>query len=459
LKSIWLGALATIRARVTEENFATYFAPLRFAARGGDGPTDVLTLEVGDPFFRDWVELHYQDLIEQAVATAAGHPLRVVISLGEAPAEQRSSAPEPIAPDLEALPRIVATSDAPRPDESHTFPLNPHYTFESYVVGPNNEMACAACSSVAHQPGRAFNPLFIYGGTGLGKTHLLQAVAHRILANEPRTRVVYLSAEEFTNQVIKSISRQRMDVFRQRFRNNCDVLLIDDVHVLSGKERTQEEFFHTFNALHAAQKQIILTSDRTPQEIQHLEERLRSRFQWGLITDVKAPQFETRVAILQRKAEREGIHLPDDVAFYLARLVQANVRELEGALTRLAAYASFHHRALTVAYAKDALKDVLDNRSRALTIDAILKMVAEHYDVKIADLRGGRRHRAIAHPRSVAMYLCRKHTQASFPQIGKGFGGKDHSTVLAACRKIDEAMREDPGLRGDIESIERRFPA
>lgn len=454
MKSIWLEALAAIRARVTEENFATYFAPLRWVSAQGD----VLKLVVSDPFFRDWVQLHYQDLIEQAASAAAGRPMRVVMDIGATVEPQPALPPEPEVAD-EPMIRVSAGTDAPRPDESATFPLNPHYTFETYVVGPNNEMARAACASVARQPGRAFNPLFIYGGTGLGKTHLLQAVAHHILAQEPRTRVVYLSAEEFTNQVIKSISRQRMDTFRQRFRNNCDVLLVDDVHVLSGKERTQEEFFHTFNALHAGQKQIILTSDRTPQEIQHLEERLRSRFQWGLITDVKAPQFETRVAILQRKAERDGIHLPDEVAFYLARLVHANVRELEGALTRLAAYASFHHRALTVAYAKDALKDVLDHRTRALTIDAILKMVAEHYDIKVADLRGDRRHRAVAHPRSVAMYLCRKHIQASYPQIGKGFGGKDHSTVLAACRKIDEALREDAALRGDIESIERRFPA
>ncbi|MEZ4463459.1 MAG: chromosomal replication initiator protein DnaA [bacterium] len=458
MKAIWDEALSAIRARVTGENFATYFAPLRFVGTTGDE----VQLEVADPFFRDWVKLHYQDLLNEAVSQASGQPMRVVLAIREATVEPRAlPAPAEESPEdsMESMPRVITASEGPRASEAHAFfPLNPHYTFDSYVVGPNNEMACAACSSVARQPGRAFNPLFIYGGTGLGKTHLLQAVAHRILAADPHARVVYVSAEEFTNQVIKSISRQRMDAFRERFRGNCDVLLVDDVHVLSGKERTQEEFFYTFNALHAAQKQIILTSDKTPQEIQHLEERLRSRFQWGLITDVKAPQFETRVAILQRKAERDGIHLPDEVAFYLARLVHANVRELEGALTRLAAYASFHHRALTVAYAKEALKDVLDGRARTLTIDTILKMVAEHYDLKVADLRGSRRQRSVAHPRSVAMYLCRKHTQSSYPQIGRGFGGKDHSTVLAACRKIDLAMGDDAALRGDIESIERKFP-
>ena len=457
MKAIWDEALSAIRSRVTGENFATYFAPLRFVSTVGDE----VQLEVADPFFRDWVKLHYQDLLNEAVSQTAGQPMRVVLAIRELTVEPRPAPAPELEPEdsIEAMPRVVTVSEAPRHDEgSSFFPLNPHYTFDTYVVGPNNEMACAACSSVARQPGRAFNPLFIYGGTGLGKTHLLQAVAHRILAQDPGARLVYVSAEEFTNQVIKSISRQRMDAFRERFRGNCDVLLVDDVHVLSGKERTQEEFFYTFNALHAAQKQIILTSDKTPQEIQHLEERLRSRFNWGLITDVKAPQFETRVAILQRKAERDGIHLPDEVAFYLARLVHANVRELEGALTRLAAYASFHHRALTVAYAKEALKDVLDSRARTLTIDTILKMVAEHYDLKVADLRGSRRQRSVAHPRSVAMYLCRKHTQSSYPQIGRGFGGKDHSTVLAACRKIDLAMTEDAGLRGDIESIERKFP-
>lgn len=450
LKATWDEALAAIRARVTRENFQTYFAPLRYV----DLTADTIELEVGDAFFRDWVQMHYTDLLESAVGSAAGRPVKLSLSV----AEQRrtvTTAPQP-SDSLSDVPRIAAPSQAPQPQNA--FPLNPHYTFSTYVVGPNNEMAGAACNAVARDPGQAFNPLFIYGGTGLGKTHLLHAVAHRILDRKPNSRIVYVSAEEFTNQVIKSISRQRMDQFRQRYRQNCDVLLVDDVHVLAGKERTQEEFFHTFNALHAAQKQIIVTSDKTPQEIPHLEERLRSRFQWGLITDVKPPQFETRVAILQRKAERDDIELPDDVAFFLAKMVHANVRELEGALTRIAAYASFNHRSLTIAYAREILKGLIDERTRTLNIDTIQRMVAEHFDLKVADLKGGRRVRTIAHPRGIAMYLCRKHTQASYPAIGRDFGGKDHSTVMAAFKKIDRAIGDDAALRGEIEAIERKFP-
>lgn len=455
MKATWDKALAAIRARVTSENFSTYFAPLRFVSLSAD----TIDLEVTDPFFRDWVQMHYKDLLESAVSEAAGRPIGLTLTVGEARRTVTSavtSAPHP-GDSLDQVPRIAAPSQAPQP-AVNAFPLNPHYTFDTYVVGPNNEMAGAACAAVAREPGMAFNPLFIYGGTGLGKTHLLHAVAHTILDRAPASRIVYISAEEFTNQVIKSISRQRMDQFRQRYRQNCDVLLVDDVHVLAGKERTQEEFFHTFNALHAAQKQIIVTSDKTPQEIPHLEERLRSRFQWGLITDVKPPQFETRVAILQRKAERDDIGLPDDVAFFLAKMVHANVRELEGALTRIAAYASFNHRSLTVAYAREILKGLIDDRARTLNIDSIQKMVAEHFDVKVADLKGSRRVRTIARPRGIAMYLCRKHTQASYPAIGRGFGGKDHSTVMAAYKKIDKALGKDTALRTEIEAIERKFP-
>ena len=270
--------------------------------------------------------------------------------------------------------------------------------------------------------------------------------------------MAYVSAEEFTNQVIKSIQRQQMERFRAIYRSQCDVLLMDDVHVLAGKERTQEEFFYTFNALHGARKQIVLTSDKTPSEMQRLEDRLRSRFQWGLITDIKPPQFETRVAILQCKAERDGINLPEKVAFYLARLIRANVRELEGSLIRLSAYASLQRKPLTVEFAEVALRDIVEKRSRALTVDSIIKLVAEHFDVKAGDLKGPRRHRVVSHPRSVAMYLCRKHTQASFPQIGRGFGGKDHSTVMAACRKINRALESDIAVRAEVEALERKLP-
>lgn len=443
MRAVFDQALSVLRQRVSQESFSTYFVGLRYL----DQDADAIVVGAAGEFFASWVREHYLHILEEVFSEVAGHPLTVRIEVG--PASVEPSAPP--------APRPVTA--APMDEPHHPFPLNPHNTFSRFVVGPNNEMAHAASLAVARDPARGFNPLFIYGGTGLGKTHLLHAVAHQIRATRPEARIAYVSAEEFTNQVIKSIARQEMDRLRTRFRASCDVLLMDDVHVLSGKERTQEEFFHTFNALHQAQKQIILTSDRTPQEIQHLEDRLRSRFQWGLITDVKAPQFETRVAILQGKAEQDRLELPDDVAFYLARLIASNVRELEGALTRLVAYASLRHEPLTVSFAQKALKDLLDNRARNVTIESIQRMVAEHYDVKVADLRGDRRLRTITHPRSVAMFLCRKHTQASFPSIGKGFGGKDHSTVLAACRRVEERMDDDSSLRSEIEAIERRLPA
>jgi chromosomal replication initiator protein len=444
LRGVFDQALSVLRQRVSSESFGTYFVGLRYL----DQDADAVVIGATGEFFASWVREHYLHILEEVFSEVAGHPLTVRIEVAPTGADVEPSAPP--------APRAITATPM---DEPHPFPLNPHNTFSRFVVGPNNEMAHAASLAVARDPARGFNPLFIYGGTGLGKTHLLHAVAHQIRANRPDARIAYVSAEEFTNQVIKSIARQEMDRLRTRFRASCDVLLMDDVHVLSGKERTQEEFFHTFNALHQAQKQIILTSDRTPQEIQHLEDRLRSRFQWGLITDVKPPQFETRVAILQGKAEQDRLELPDDVAFYLARLIASNVRELEGALTRLVAYASLRHEPLTVAFAQRALKDLLDNRARNVTIESIQRMVAEHYDVKVADLRGDRRLRTITHPRSVAMFLCRKHTQASFPSIGKGFGGKDHSTVLAACRRVEERMDDDSSLRSEIEAIERRLPA
>lgn len=465
LKEVWHIALAAIRARVSAENFATYFQPLRFV----DGDVDRIELAVDDPFFKDWVQRHYQDLLDDAACKAAGRPLSVEIIVSESPPVVR---PEPVraVPVSVPSPAITASSRPAMPTRPHedvtrpqggwpVFPINPHNTFDKFVVGPTNEMSHAACQAVAREPSGAFNPLFIYGGTGLGKTHLLHAIAHAIQERTPSARITYISAEEFTNQFIKSISRQRMDEFRERYRSQCDVLLVDDVHVLAGRERTQEEFFHTFNTLHTAQKQIVLTSDQTPQQINRLEARLRSRFQWGLITDIKAPQLETRVAILSRKAERDGMRLPEDVAFYLAKLISSNVRELEGALTRLSAFASFTRRDLTIEFAEEALREIIESRASALTIDTILKLVAEHFDVKVSDLKGSRRHRVVAHPRSIAMYLCRKHTQSSYPVIGRGFGGKDHSTVISAFRKIEKAVTADTGVRTTVEAIERKLPA
>jgi chromosomal replication initiator protein len=454
---IWDEAKVRIRRQVGEENFATYFEKLRLVSESGPE----VELEVDDEFFGFWVQEHYSDLLESTLTSVRGEPTTVRITTCPGTLDMamgETLTPLPTVPKSKTEAPIAPLSADPTPDTG-AFPtsrLDPHYQFDTFVVGAANEMAHAAAVAVAQKPARAFNPLFIYGGTGLGKTHLLHAVGHQLKARERNLRVVCVSAEEFTNQVIRSIQQRGMETFRTRYRTQCDVLLVDDVHVLAGKERTQEEFFHTFNALHHAQKQIILTSDRTPQEIPQLEDRLRSRFQWGLITDIKAPQFETRVAILQSKAEREGIALPDPVAFYLAKLVRANVRELEGALIRLSAYAGFRGVPLTVEFAGEVLRDLVSEQS--LSIDGIIKLVAEHYDVKSADLKGRRRHRAVARPRAIAMFLCRKHTQSSFPTIGKGFGGKDHSTVITACRKIEKSIEDDHAFRTELDAIERKLP-
>ena len=436
--------LATIRTQVTTENFKTYFRPIQNGRIAGD----LFIIEVSDSFFGDWIKEHYLDLISQSLENVCGRAYTIEIETVDPLPDEEMTTDEPV--EIEA----VSQPQSALPDG---FPLNPRYSFDSFVVGPGNELAHAASIAVAEEPAITFNPLFIYGGTGLGKTHLLHSIARRITQKNPSARITYISAEEFTNQVIKSIQRKKMDALRQRYRRNCDILLMDDIHVLAGKEATQEEFFHTFNALHGAQKQIILTSDRPPQEISRLEERLRSRFQWGLITDISPPQFETRVAILQAKAEVLKIRLPNEVSYYLARHVRANVRELEGALTRLSAYANINRSRLSMELAKQALRGLFDARAPQLTIDGVIQTVAEHFGVQRNEICGRRRHRSIAHPRSIAMYLCRKHVQASFPEIGRGFGGKDHTTVIAACRKVDAALEKDDRVREEVENLERKI--
>ncbi|MGC6416214.1 MAG: chromosomal replication initiator protein DnaA [Bradymonadia bacterium] len=448
---IWSDALTRIRSRVTRENYNTYFRPLRLATETANH----LVLEVDDAFFGDWIREHYFDLLTQAITDASGRAFTVELKVADTPASKLAT--EPLATKVEKT--DAPTTGSPIYERAAEFPLNPQYTFDNFVVGPANQMAHAAARSVAESPSQVFNPLFLYGGTGLGKTHLLHAIAHRIKQSNPLARIVYISAEEFMNQVIRSIKNRTMEALRERYRRECDVLLMDDIHVLAGKEATQEEFFHTFNALHAAQKQIVLTSDQPPQEISRLEQRLRSRFQWGLIIDIQPPQFETRVAILQEKACRDAIELPDEVSLYLARVIHANVRELEGALTRLSAFASFRRCSLSLEFAMEIFRGFVEEKRNVLTVERVLSIVSEHFDVSVPDLLGKRRFRAIAHPRSVAMYLCRKHVQASFPQLGREFGGKDHSTILAACRKVEKALDSDKQLSSDIKSIEKKIGA
>ena len=335
--------------------------------------------------------------------------------------------------------------------------LNPKYTFDSFVIGNSNRFAHAASLAVAESPAKAYNPLFIYGGVGLGKTHLMHAIGHYILQNNPNAKVVYVSSEKFTNELINAIKDDKNEEFRTKYRS-VDVLLIDDIQFIAGKERTQEEFFHTFNTLHEANKQIILSSDRPPKEIPTLEDRLRSRFEWGLIADIQAPDFETRMAILKKKADVENLNVPNEVMVYIATKIKSNIRELEGALIRIVAYSSLTNREITVDLATEALKDIISNKqNKSITIDLIQDVVAAYFNLRVEDLKSQRRTRNVAYPRQIAMYLSRKLTDMSLPKIGEEFGGRDHTTVIHAYEKISETLNNDESLEHTINDITKKL--
>jgi len=350
----------------------------------------------------------------------------------------------------------IGKDEREREKSRRTSNLIPRYTFENFVIGASNQFAHAASMAVANQPGDHYNPLFIYGGVGLGKTHLINAIGHKAVNKFPGSKVFYLSSESFMNELISSLRRDRMDEFKVKFRN-VDVLILDDVQFIAGKERTQEEFFHTFNSLYEARKQIVITSDKFPKEIPGLEDRLRNRFEWGLIADIQPPDMETRVAILQKKAEVEKVVLPHDVAIFLASNIDSNVRELEGSLTQLGAFASLTHSNITVDLAKEVLKNTLKGSHREITIEGIQKTICDYYNIKLGDLKAKRRTKNIAIPRQVAMYLCRKYTETSFPAIGDKFGGRDHSTVIHASKTIEKKIKEDPYMLTTIEKLERNL--
>lgn len=333
-------------------------------------------------------------------------------------------------------------------------PLNPKYTFDTFVAGPSNQLAYAASQAASSTYPPKYNPVFICGGVGLGKTHLLHSIGHTFRKNRPGARILYISGERFMNEYIHAIRTNRMHDFRNRYRKGCDVLLVDDVQFLAGKDGTQDEFFHTFNALHDAHRQIVLTADRKPFEISDIADRLRTRFAWGLLADIEPPELEVRVAILRKKAAAESIFLPDDVALYIASAVKSNVRELEGALIRLAAYASLSNREINLDFARETLEGSITRPREHLTADAVLKAVAHYYGLKVADLKSARRHKSIAGPRAVAMYLARTHTKDSYPDLGRAFGGKHHTTVISAVEKITKKQKNDPALRGELHAIE-----
>jgi chromosomal replication initiator protein len=397
-----------------------------------------LILGLPDSFGVDWVTNHYKDVLQTELQRLAPG---VDLELTVAPSPTPVVIPEMASGSIDAAPR------------EHTFSqISDRYTFANFVTGPSNQLAAAAAHTVAENPGRAYNPLFVFGRVGLGKTHLIQAVDHQVLQETPDAIVQYHTTEQFVNDVVHGIQTKRMAEIRAVYRA-CDVLLIDDIQFIAGKEASQDEFFHTFNTLHAAEKQVIVTSDKLPHEIKDLEDRIRSRFQWGLIVDLQPPELETRVAIVRKKAITDGIALSDEVAMFIAQSVRSNVRELEGCLIRVSAYASLRNEPLTVELARDVLRDILPGKN-VLTCDTILKATAQHFEVKIQDLKSSKRARAISLPRQVAMYLCRKHTQASYPEIGRALGGRDHTTAINAFRRISDRS-DDPDLRRHIESIEQ----
>jgi chromosomal replication initiator protein len=440
MPELWSAAVAEIKEQIGKQNFETWIKPISFVSRS----KSEVVLDVPNKFFRDWLTEHYLEQIEAVLSALAKNDLKVVFGINEKLAGQ-ASVEKPLKKD-----------DKPREKVPSNNNLVAKYTFQNFVVGASNQFAHAACMAVANQPGEHYNPLFIYGGVGLGKTHLVNAIGHHAVAQRPGLKVVYLSSESFMNELIGSLRRDKMDEFKKKFRN-VDILILDDVQFIAGKERTQEEFFHTFNSLYESHKQIVITSDKFPKEIPGIEDRLRNRFEWGLIADIQPPDMETRVAILQKKAEEEGVKLPQDVGLFLASHIDSNVRELEGSLTRLGAFASLTKAAITVDLAKDVLRNTLKNAQREITVENIQKTICEYFNVKIGDLKAKRRTQNIALPRQVAMYLCRKHTETSFPAIGDKFGGRDHSTVIHASKTIERKIKEDPHMQTTIEKLERNL--
>jgi chromosomal replication initiator protein len=394
-----------------------------------------VTVAVPNALFKDWLTKHYSGIITEAIDEVAVPGIAVEF-FADPTADVTAGIPGP-----EPEPDAGSEGDA-EPPRGPGRGLNPRYTFETFVVGPSNQFAEAASRAVAEAPSRSYNPLFIYGGVGLGKTHLMHAVGHYVLKHNPDLKLTYISTERFMNEMINAVRYDRIIDFRERYRT-VDVLLVDDIQFLAGKEGTQNEFFHTFNALYDFQKQIVVSSDSPPAEIPQLEERLRSRFEWGLIADIQPPDLETKVAILKKKAEAEAVPLPDNVAIYIASKIKSNIRELEGSLIRLIAYASLTGSEISLALAQDVLKNILDHDEKAVTIEIVQKHVADYYNLKLADLKSRNNSKSVAMPRQVAMYLCKSLTQASLPEIGRSFGGKHHSTVIHSIRKVEQMRKRD----------------
>ena len=445
LKDLWDKTLNIIKGELTEVSFNTWIKscePICISS-------NTIKISVPNSFTQDILEKRYKDLVINSIEAACSKTYKLEFLIASEIQEAEEKEVRTKEPKKDSIAITVN-------DEMSSI-LNPKYTFDSFVIGNSNRFAHAASLAVAESPAKAYNPLFIYGGVGLGKTHLMHAIGHYILQNNPSAKVAYVSSEKFTNELINAIKDDKNEEFRTKYRS-VEVLLIDDIQFIAGKERTQEEFFHTFNTLHEANKQIILSSDRPPKEIPTLEDRLRSRFEWGLIADIQAPDFETRMAILKKKADVEKLNVPNEVMVYIATKIKSNIRELEGALIRIVAYSSLTNREITVDLATEALKDIISNKqNKSITIDLIQDVVAAYFNLRVEDLKSQRRTRNVAYPRQIAMYLSRKLTDMSLPKIGEEFGGRDHTTVIHAYEKISESLNNDESLENTINDITKKL--
>jgi chromosomal replication initiator protein len=443
IQDLWDEVLKQISQRISKPSFDTWFKE----TKATQFKNDTVFITVPSDFIKGWLDQNYSELIQEILLEFTGKRLKVKFYTLEAEEDDQQIKKS----------KTPTKSEAASLQEDYKNVLNPKYVFETFVIGPGNRFAHAASLAVAELPAKSYNPLFLYGGVGLGKTHLMHAIGHFILEHNPQAKVVYLSSEKFTNEFINAIRDNNTDEFRNKYRN-VDILLIDDIQFLAGKESTQEEFFHTFNALHGENKQIVISSDRPPKEIPTLEDRLRSRFEWGLITDIQPPDLETRIAILRKKAKAENLDIPNEVMAYIANQINTNIRELEGALIRVVAYSSLINRDIDVELAQEALKDIIpSSKPKMITIYDIQKIVSDYYGIKVDELKGRKRTKSVVLPRQIAMYLSREMTDLSLPKIGEEFGGKDHTTVIHAHEKIQQALLEDHAIQKVIKEVSTRI--
>ena len=465
--------LDSLKTKVSDFNYKNWFQNLSWTYE--DDQT--VLIKVPTKFVRDWLTDHYVELIKFEFFRLTEKEHKIIFKIDkninnnlelfpkqtkpeEDNTEKKAEAAEEIPADGSVKEKsVVQGTQQPKPQPNQPVRLgnllgfNPKYQFDSYVVGNSNQLVFAACRAVAAQPAKSYNPLFIYGGVGLGKTHLLNGIGLEVLKQYRNYRIIYCTGERFTNEVISAIRYGKTYELRKKYRENCDMLLIDDIQFIAGKERTMEEFFHTFNALYEARKQIVLTSDQPPKNIANLEERLKSRFGWGLMADIQSPDYETRMAILRKKSEEDNIQVPNEVCEFIASHVTHNVRDLEGSLIRISAFASLAKLPVNLNLAKEVLKDVIPNAKPILTVENIQSRVAEYYNLKISDLKSKRRHKNLATPRQIAMYLCKTHLEVSFPELGSKFGGKDHTTVMHAVSKIKRCVQNDVTIRSDVDEL------